>query len=194
MGDSFSWSSHSYTQFYMDDLEDQLTTAALRMLVKDLLVLFQAVNEGVINVLGKRCGRASRERLSLLDSFRALLRDVVCRCRTSPRYLSTFLQTSGICSRISRRGKKASKYPQCTHPKFKTCNVANITYTMFHPHLFTQAPVSLVGSLEEYLNDPNFEQNRIEYKANKDAADRNLKNGRSVLKRTENGKQPWAIQ
>lgn len=45
-----------------------------------------------------------------------------------------------------------------------------------------------MGSLEEYLNDPNFEQNRIEYKANKDAADRNLKNGRTVLKRTENGK------
>jgi len=38
------------------------------------------------------------------------------------------------------------------------------------------------------LNDPNFEQNRIEYKANKDAADRSLKNGRSVLKKTENGK------
>jgi hypothetical protein len=43
----------------MDDLEDQLTTAALQMLVKDLLILFQAVNEGVINVLGKDRGRAS---------------------------------------------------------------------------------------------------------------------------------------
>ena len=53
---SCSWSSHNNTQFYMDDLEDQLTTAALRMLVKDLLILFQAVNEGVINVLGKRYG------------------------------------------------------------------------------------------------------------------------------------------
>jgi hypothetical protein len=45
-----------------------------------------------------------------------------------------------------------------------------------------------VGALEEYLNDPNFEQNRIEYKSNKDAADKNLKNGRSVLKRGENCK------
>ena len=35
------------------------------------------------------------------------------------------------------------------------------------------------------MNDPNFEQNRIEYKANKDAADRNLKNGRTVLKKAE---------
>jgi hypothetical protein len=111
MGDSFSWNSHGNTQFYLDDLDDQLTTAALRMVIKDLLILFQAVNEGVINVLGKRCVRASWERLSLPDSFRALLRNDACRCRTSPRCLSTFLQTSGICSRISRRSKKASKYP-----------------------------------------------------------------------------------
>jgi hypothetical protein len=46
-----------------------------------------------------------------------------------------------------------------------------------------------VGSLEEYLNDPNFEQNRIEYKATKDAADRKLKNGRTVAKREENRKR-----
>ena len=45
-----------------------------------------------------------------------------------------------------------------------------------------------MGALEEYLKDPNFEQNRIEYKANKDAADRGIKNGRSVLKKAENGK------
>ena len=41
----------------------------------------------------------------------------------------------------------------------------------------SQAPVSLAGALEEYLNDPNFEQNRIEYKTNKEAADRNARNG-----------------
>jgi len=53
---------------------------------------------------------------------------------------------------------------------------------------FSQAPVSLVGALEEYLNDPNFEQNRIEYKANKASADRNLKNGRTVAtKKAEKG-------
>ena len=34
-----------------------------------------------------------------------------------------------------------------------------------------QAPVSLVNSLEEYLNDPNFEKNREEYKENKRVAD-----------------------
>jgi hypothetical protein len=41
-----------FSQFYLDDLGDELTITALRMLVKDLLILFQAGNEGVINVLG----------------------------------------------------------------------------------------------------------------------------------------------
>lgn len=45
-------------QFYLDDLEDELNITALRMLVKDLLILFQACNEGVINVLGV-CSRLS---------------------------------------------------------------------------------------------------------------------------------------
>lgn len=40
------------SQFYLDNLEEELNVLALRMLVKDLLVLFQAINEGVINVLG----------------------------------------------------------------------------------------------------------------------------------------------
>jgi hypothetical protein len=38
-----------------------------------------------------------------------------------------------------------------------------------------KAPVSLAGALQEYLEDPNFEQNRIEYKTNKEAAERNAK-------------------
>ena len=47
------FSCPTFPQFYLDDLEDELNITALRMLVKDLLILFQACNEGVINVLGK---------------------------------------------------------------------------------------------------------------------------------------------
>ncbi|KAJ7812037.1 ANTH domain-containing protein [Mycena olivaceomarginata] len=39
------------------------------------------------------------------------------------------------------------------------------------------APVSLAGALQEYLDDPGFEQNRIEYKTNKDAVRRGGKGG-----------------
>jgi hypothetical protein len=37
--------------------------------------------------------------------------------------------------------------------------------------LVLQAPVSLAGALQEYLDDPNFEQNRLEYRLNKTAAE-----------------------
>ena len=39
-------------QFYEDDLHDECTVLAFRMCVKDLLILFQAGNEGVCNILG----------------------------------------------------------------------------------------------------------------------------------------------
>lgn len=39
-------------KFYLEDKEDEVTMTALRLLVKDLLILFMSVNEGVINVLG----------------------------------------------------------------------------------------------------------------------------------------------
>lgn len=44
-------------QFYLDGVDDELRLTALRMLVKDLLILFQAGNEAVINLLGafSRC-------------------------------------------------------------------------------------------------------------------------------------------
>jgi hypothetical protein len=49
-----------------------------------------------------------------------------------------------------------------------------------------QAPVSLAGALQEYLDDPNFEQNRIEYKTAKMASERNGKNPASKTKPSEN--------
>jgi hypothetical protein len=35
--------------------------------------------------------------------------------------------------------------------------------------------VSLAGALQEYLEDPNFEQNRIEYKTTKNVSERAVK-------------------
>lgn len=48
----------------------------------------------------------------------------------------------------------------------KLQNIINVNI----PNL-RHAPVSLAGSLEEYLNDPNFEANRAEYKESKRIAD-----------------------
>ncbi|KAI0083855.1 ANTH domain-containing protein [Irpex rosettiformis] len=129
------------TRFYLDDLEDELNITALRMLVKDLLILFQACNEGVINVLEHYFEMSkidAREALAIYRHF----------CKQTERVVEYL----GVAKKLQ--------------------NLLNVPI----PNL-RHAPVSLAGSLEEYLNDPNFEQNRIEYKTNKEIADRNTKNG-----------------
>ncbi|KAI0272318.1 ANTH domain-containing protein [Gloeopeniophorella convolvens] len=136
-------------RFYLDDLEDELTITALRMLVKDLLILFQAVNEGVINVLEHYFEMSHPDAEQALAIYRHF-------CKQA-EYVVEYL---GVAKKLQ--------------------NLLNVPI----PNL-KHAPVSLVGALEEYINDPNFEQNRIEYKANKDAADKGLRNGRSTPKKTE---------
>ncbi|KAI0035312.1 ANTH domain-containing protein, partial [Vararia minispora EC-137] len=126
-------------QFYVDDLEDELNIAALRMLVKDLLILFQAGNEGVINVLEHYFEMSHVDATQALQIYRHF-------CK----------QTEHVVEYLSV-AKKLQNLLNVSIPNLK------------------HAPVSLVKSLEEYLNDPNFEQNRIEYKANKDAADRSVR-------------------
>ncbi|KAF8518979.1 ANTH domain-containing protein [Hysterangium stoloniferum] len=123
-------------KFYQDDLQVELTITALRMLVKDLLVLFQAGNEGVINVLEHYF------EMSHIDAEQAL-----------SIYRHFCKQTEAVMEFLNVARKLE--------------NILNIPI----PNL-KHAPVSLAGALEEYLKDPNFEQNRLEYKANKAAADR----------------------
>ncbi|KAF8259307.1 ANTH domain-containing protein [Lactarius quietus] len=138
-------------RFYLDDLGDELTITALRMLVKDLLVLFQAVNEGVINVLEHYFEMSHVDAEQALSIYRHF-------CKQA-EFVVEYL---GVAKKLQ--------------------NLLNVPI----PNL-KHAPISLVGALEEYLNDPNFEQNRIEYKSNKDAADKSLRNGRSNPKKAEKG-------
>ncbi|KAI0339459.1 ANTH-domain-containing protein [Trametopsis cervina] len=129
------------TRFYLDDLEDELNTCALRMLVKDLLILFQACNEGVINVLEHYFEMSKIDAQEALALYRHF-------CKQTERVVEYL----GVAKKLQ--------------------NLLNVPI----PNL-RHAPVSLAGSLEEYLNDPNFEQNRIEYKTNKEIADRGVKSG-----------------
>ncbi|KAG2092552.1 ANTH domain-containing protein [Suillus cothurnatus] len=127
-------------RFYLDDLEDELTITALRMLVKDLLILFQAGNEGVINVLEHYFEMSKIDAEQALSIYRHF-------CTQTERVVEYL----GVAKKLQ--------------------NLLNVPIpTLKH------APVSLAGALQEYLSDPNFEQNRIEYRTNKEAADRNGKN------------------
>ncbi|EKM50164.1 uncharacterized protein PHACADRAFT_105881 [Phanerochaete carnosa HHB-10118-sp] len=139
-------------RFYLDNLEDELNITALRMLVKDLLILFQACNEGVINVLEHYFEMSKIDARDALSIYRHF-------CNETEKVVE-FL---GVAKKLQ--------------------NLLNVPI----PNL-RHAPVSLAGALEEYLNDPNFEQNRIEYKSNKEIADRDARNGvRSAPKPAEKG-------
>lgn len=61
--------------------------------------------------------------------------------------------------------------PNLKHVRFFLCSLHIFASTSTDLTCHIQAPVSLVGSLEEYLNDSNFAANREEYKENKRIAD-----------------------
>ncbi|TFK51899.1 ANTH-domain-containing protein [Heliocybe sulcata] len=137
-------------RFFLENLEDDLTITALRMLVKDIVILFQAGNEGMVNLLEHFF------EMSHVDAERAL-----------SLYRHFCKQTERVVEYLSV-AKKLQNLLNVPIPNMK------------------HAPVSLAGALEEYLTDPNFEQNRIEYKAQKDAADKNAKAGnRGLAPKTE---------
>lgn len=46
-----------------NDLDNEITLTAFRLLTMDLLELFTTVNEGAINMLGELIGRSARVRL-----------------------------------------------------------------------------------------------------------------------------------
>ncbi|KAH0836526.1 hypothetical protein J3R83DRAFT_8165 [Lanmaoa asiatica] len=133
-------------RFYLDDLEDELTITALRMLVKDLLILFQAGNEGVINVLEHYFEMSKYDAEEALNIYRNF-------CGQTERVVEYL----GVAKKLQ--------------------NLLNVPIPSVK-----HAPVSLASSLQEYLNDPNFEQNRLDYKASKGSAERNPKdrNGASA--------------
>ncbi|CDR99280.1 hypothetical protein [Sporisorium scitamineum] len=121
--------------FFLDDLNDDLVMAAFRMTLKDLLAIYTAINEGVINILEHYFEMAKSDAERALELYRRF-------CR----------QTENVVAFLNS-AKKASHSLNLAIPSLK------------------HAPVSLAGALEEYLKDPNFEQNRKEYKENKRIAD-----------------------
>ncbi|TEB36727.1 ANTH-domain-containing protein [Coprinellus micaceus] len=122
-------------RFYLDDLEDELNIQALSMLVKDLLILFQAGNEGVINLLEHYFEMSHIDAEDALKIYRHF-------CSQTEKVVE-FL---GVARKLQ--------------------NLLNVPI----PNL-KHAPVSLAGALQEYLDDPNFEDNRLEYRENKKASE-----------------------
>ncbi|WBW71831.1 ENTH/VHS domain protein [Schizosaccharomyces osmophilus] len=114
-------------QFLVDEIDNDITVTSFRLLVGDLLVLFKAINIGVIKLLEHYFEMSHTDAEQSLRIYKMFVRqteDVI-------NFLST-----------ARSLEFVTKFP-----------VPNIKH----------APISLTSSLEEYLHDPDFEQNRNQY-------------------------------
>ncbi|KAI9816012.1 MAG: hypothetical protein M1827_002004 [Pycnora praestabilis] len=121
--------------------ENEITLTAFRLLTMDLLVLFHVINEGTINVLeyAKQKRAEHYFEMSKPDAERALVIYKIFSKQTNQ--VVEFLG-------IARQYENATRLEI---PKLK------------------HAPTGLTASLEEYLNDPDFEINRRQYLVQQEA-------------------------
>ncbi|KAF2140983.1 uncharacterized protein K452DRAFT_327263 [Aplosporella prunicola CBS 121167] len=125
------------------EVENEITLTAFRLLTMDLLALFHVMNEGTINVLERYF------EMSHTDAERAL------------KIYKTFTrQTEAVVQYLSI-ARLHEHSTRLEIPKIK------------------HAPTSLANSLEEYLNDKDFEVNRRQYLAQQDAKRGGKPNGTS---------------
>lgn len=113
--------------FMENDINNDVLLTSFRLLVNDLLALFQELNEGVINILEHYF------EVSKVDAERAL--KIYKKFVDQTKYVVDYL-------RVAKHLEHATK---------------------LHVPTIKHAPTALTSSLEEYLDDPNFEQNRKQY-------------------------------
>lgn len=135
-----------------NDVENEITLTAFRLLTRDLLDLYNVENEAVMNVLSHYF------EMSKPDAERAIkIYKVFCK------------QTDQVVQYLST----ARQYEHATRleiPKIK------------------HAPTSLVNSLQEYLDDTDFDVNRRQYLAEQEAK----RTGKPVSRVAPSKSQPTA--
>ncbi|KAF9094623.1 hypothetical protein BGX27_001404, partial [Mortierella sp. AM989] len=109
-------------KFYVDELSNEVTIGAFALLVQDLLRLFQAMNEGVINIL---------------QHFFEMAKD---EARLGLKIYKVFAEQTTKAMEYFSVAKRMETVIHITIPQLK------------------HAPLSLVRTLEEYVNSPDFEE------------------------------------
>ena len=132
--------------FMENEINNDIVLTAFRMLVNDLLALFQELNEGVINILEHYF------ETSKVDAERALR--IYKKFVDQTKYVIDYL-------RVAKHLEYATK---------------------LHVPTIKHAPTALTSSLEEYLDDPNFEVNRRQYLAGKQTEEKETTDGFPVQK------------
>jgi phosphatidylinositol-binding clathrin assembly protein len=119
-------------KFYLDEINNEITLYAFSLLVKDLLVMYRSINEGVISVLDQYF------EMSKIDAKNAL------------QIYKTFVkQTEKVVDYLGAAKKIQGRLD---------VDIPNLKH----------APTSMTVALEDYVNDPDFEINRQQYKLAKE--------------------------
>ncbi|KAL6452053.1 SPBC19F8.03c ENTH domain-containing protein C19F8.03c [Candida maltosa Xu316] len=121
--------------FMENEINNDIILTAFRLLVNDLLALFQELNEGVINILEHYFEMYKADAERSLKIYKKFV--------DQTKFVIDYL-------RVAKHLEYATK---------------------LHVPTIKHAPTALTSSLEEYLEDPNFEMNRRQYlleKGNKD--------------------------
>jgi hypothetical protein len=131
--------------------ENEITITVFRLLVLDLLALFQTLNQALINILGKPLYQAPSGRPltdALLGHFFELSKTDAERAMEIYR---TFTRQTDYVVQYLSVARQYEHHTRVEVPKLK------------------HAPVNLARQLDEYLKDPDFEIHRRQYLAEQDA-------------------------
>lgn len=132
--------------------ENEITITIFRLLVLDLLALFQALNQALINILGERlllpAAVLSPTNQATIGRFFELSKTDAERAMDIYRTFSR--QTDYVVQYLSV-ARQYEHHTRVEVPKLK------------------HAPVNLGRQLEEYLKDPDFEIHRRQYLAEQEA-------------------------
>ena len=136
---------------------------AFRLLTMDLLVLYGVMNEGTINVLGTNLSLPCDRKYMLICSAEHYFEMSRYDAERALSIYKTFTKQTNMVVEFLSTARQYEHATRLEIPKLK------------------HAPTSLTSSLEEYLNDADFEVNRRQYLAQQDAkkGKKNTSNGAS---------------
>jgi len=138
--------------------ENEITVTVFRLLVLDLLALFQALNQAMINILGKTCSVSELSTgLSLTPSSGHFFEMSKTDAERAMDIYRTFTRQTDFVVQYLSIARQFEHHTRVEVPKLK------------------HAPVNLGRQLEEYLKDPDFEIHRRQYLAELEA--KKLKGG-----------------
>lgn len=147
--------------------ENEITVTVFRLLVLDLLALFQVLNHGLINVLGKKHCKLKYRVIFFLTAIGHFFEMSKVDAERALEIYRTFTKQTDIVVQYLSVARQYEHHTRVEVPKLK------------------HAPVNLGRQLEDYLNDPDFEIHRRQYLAEMEAKKNKSSGSKSTFNKTD---------